>query len=246
MGLDGEFKAAYAAYEDSVGNTHRVWGVAHPDYGFAPFEGDNERTAVFYAARFQAGQSDPDNYSWVEDYILSYESRLLRYAALRNSDGVWGVMRCDDHAFAPMIDKAQARQLAEDFITGDIDPATYDWEGGADQVAEPEDKPQRATFASGMVRDTADDKPRFDLLVPAEQPYQETLLYRWAAHMGKGAAHYGDRNWEKAQSDEEYQRFRQSAFRHFMQWFTGQTDEDHAAAVLFNIAGAEYTKGRMT
>jgi hypothetical protein len=38
----------------------------------------------------------------------------------------------------------------------------------------------------------------------------------------------------------EYDRFRESAFRHFMLWYLGHVDEDHAAAVFFNINGAEY------
>ena len=46
---------------------------------------------------------------------------------------------------------------------------------------------------------------------------------------------YGNRNWEKANSQEEIDRFKTSAFRHFMQWFNGEEDEDHAAAVLFNV-----------
>jgi hypothetical protein len=48
----------------------------------------------------------------------------------------------------------------------------------------------------------------------------------------------------KAQSVEELERFRMSAARHFEQWLRGDTDEDHAAAVFFNINGAEYTRSR--
>jgi hypothetical protein len=48
----------------------------------------------------------------------------------------------------------------------------------------------------------------------------------------------------KARGLEEYERFRESAFRHFLQWFNGETDEDHAAAVYFNINGAEYVLAR--
>jgi hypothetical protein len=62
--------------------------------------------------------------------------------------------------------------------------------------------------------------------------------------MARGAEKYDERNWEQAAGDEEYGRFLESAFRHFMQWFNGELDEDHAAAVLFNIMGAEYVKWR--
>src|SRR5690606_9127477 len=56
---------------------------------------------------------------------------------------------------------------------------------------------------------------------------------------------YNDRNWEKANSAEEVTRMKSSAFRHFMQWFCGETDEDHAAAVIFNILAAETTEWKI-
>ena len=58
--------------------------------------------------------------------------------------------------------------------------------------------------------------------------------------MGRGIKKYGDRNWELADSPEEHERFRISAFRHFMQWYFNQDDEDHAAAVFFNIMAREF------
>jgi hypothetical protein len=33
--------------------------------------------------------------------------------------------------------------------------------------------------------------------------------------------------------------------RHFLQWFRGETDEDHASAVFFNVNGAEFVKDKM-
>lgn len=104
------------------------------------------------------------------------------------------------------------------------------------------DSGKREKYRSGMKRDMQEGKPRFDLLVPKKQKFEDTLLYRWAMLMARGASKYDARNWEKAKDIEEFERFRDSAFRHFMQWFCGETDEDHAAAVLFNINGAEYVK----
>jgi hypothetical protein len=49
----------------------------------------------------------------------------------------------------------------------------------------------------------------------------------------------------KAQGKAEYLRFKESALRHFIQWIDGNVDEDHAAAVLFNINGAEYIKEKL-
>jgi hypothetical protein len=106
------------------------------------------------------------------------------------------------------------------------------------------DSGERATFSSGMVRDTEAGKTRFDLLVPQGVPFKSTLLNRWAELLTRGAVKYAARNWEKAEGDAERERFRASAFRHFVQWFSGETDEDHAAAVIFNMQGAEYVKER--
>ncbi len=104
---------------------------------------------------------------------------------------------------------------------------------------------ERKKFKSGMQRDVSQTKPRFDLITPKNLPYQETMLYRWADLMQRGAQRYSARNWEKAEGEEELERFRESAYRHFMQWFCGETDEDHACAVMFNLSGAEFVKWKM-
>ena len=108
---------------------------------------------------------------------------------------------------------------------------------------EVKDTGEKAVFDSGMHRNVAKGKVRYDLVVPVEM--KDDMLTRWAEHMTKGAGIYGDRNWEKASGEEELERFRESAFRHFMQWWKGETDEDHAAAVFFNIQGAEYVKAKI-
>lgn len=103
------------------------------------------------------------------------------------------------------------------------------------------DSGKRQNYDSGMRRDTQEGKPDFSLLL-TDLPYDEQLITRWAGLMTRGAEKYGRRNWQLANSQEELERFKASAFRHFMQWITGQDDEDHAAAVLFNIQAYEYTK----
>lgn len=104
------------------------------------------------------------------------------------------------------------------------------------------DSGERLQFDSGMVRDISTDKPRFDLVIPVGIPFDEQMLTRWAELLRKGAIKYSERNWEQADSNEELNRAKESAFRHFMQWFTGETDEDHAAAVFFNITEVETIK----
>ncbi len=107
------------------------------------------------------------------------------------------------------------------------------------------DSGKRKDYKSGMKRDTQEGKPRFDLLIPAGQKYNETLLYRWAMLMERGMAKYGERNWEKANSKEEMDRFRQSVFRHMMQWLGDEEDEDHVAAIVFNINAYEWLKEKL-
>jgi hypothetical protein len=103
------------------------------------------------------------------------------------------------------------------------------------------DSGKRAEFASGMVRDTDDGKPRFDLLFPVGVPFADQFLTRCAALMARGAAKYAARNWEQADSTVELDRMKSSAARHFAQWVAGEVDEDHAAAVVFNLLAAETT-----
>lgn len=100
------------------------------------------------------------------------------------------------------------------------------------------DSGAREEYASGMVRDTQEGKPRYDLV---DRP----MLKRWAELMGRGAEKYGEDNWRLAASHDELRRFKASAFRHFMQWLDGERDEDHAAAVFFNIAAAEDLEARL-
>jgi hypothetical protein len=106
---------------------------------------------------------------------------------------------------------------------------------------ETKDSGARIEYDSGMRRDVQDDKPDFFLCL-TDLPYKDQLLTRWAALMQRGATKYGRRNWQLADSEEEMERFKSSAFRHFMQWVSGEEDEDHAAAVLFNINACEYVK----
>lgn len=100
------------------------------------------------------------------------------------------------------------------------------------------DSGERQEFASGMVRDVQTGKPQYDLLYMP-------MLKRWAELMGRGAEKYGRDNWKKAEGQEELDRFKASALRHMIQWVCDEQDEDHAAAVMFNISGAEYVRSRM-
>jgi hypothetical protein len=71
------------------------------------------------------------------------------------------------------------------------------------------------------------------------------LMIRYAELMTRGAVKYSARNWMKASGEAERKRFIASATRHFFQWYAGNRDEDHAAAVVFNLNGFEYVNDKL-
>lgn len=106
------------------------------------------------------------------------------------------------------------------------------------------DSGKRQEFSGGMVRDTQDGK--IDWWRVRVGP----MLKRWAIHLTKGNIKYpdvspGTPNWTLAAGEEEMFRFRASADRHFAQWMDGDVDEDHAAAIYFNVSGYEYCKEKL-
>lgn len=96
------------------------------------------------------------------------------------------------------------------------------------------DSGARMEFDSGMVRDTEEGKLDYSLVLDGP------MFERWAAHLTKGAQKYDTRNWMKAAGQEEYDRFKRSFLRHMVAYLRGKRDEDHAAAMIFNINGMEY------
>lgn len=105
------------------------------------------------------------------------------------------------------------------------------------------DSGKRVEFQSGMQREDATGKTRYDLLIPLN--CKHSMLIRWAELLTRGAEKYPDRNYEKANSQEEMDRAYQSLWRHFIQYVQGETDEDHASAIFFNIQVIELIKERM-
>jgi len=97
------------------------------------------------------------------------------------------------------------------------------------------DSGQREEYSTGMRRDLQVGKPRYDLI-------DRDFLYDWAQLMRRGAEKYGEENWRLASTKEELIRFKASAFRHFIAWLDGETDEAHHVAIAFNIAAAEMVR----
>lgn len=94
------------------------------------------------------------------------------------------------------------------------------------------DSGKRQNFKTGSKRDTNEGKPRYDLITPIG-------LYRLAMHYANGAVKYGDDNWTKGQP---LRRYIESAERHIQKLKLGYTDEDHEAAIAWNILAYIHTK----
>lgn len=94
------------------------------------------------------------------------------------------------------------------------------------------DSGKREEFSTGAVRDTQENKPRYDL-IPI------SVLERLAVHYGLGAQKYATRNWQKGQP---ISRYYASLQRHLMALIKNADDEeDHAAAVIWNAVAVAWT-----
>lgn len=105
------------------------------------------------------------------------------------------------------------------------------------------DSGERVTYASGSMRDPSTGKIKWSRITFGP------MMRRWAQHLTTAEAKYPDPqpgipNFSLIETDEEFYRYKESAFRHFMAWFHDETDEDHASAVFFNINGVEIIKDK--
>lgn len=82
----------------------------------------------------------------------------------------------------------------------------------------------REQFDTGAQRDTATEKPRPDLI----SPYAHLREGEW---LQLGAEKYSERNWEQGIP---VSRCLASLFRHLLAYMTGDTSEDHLAAIRTN------------
>jgi hypothetical protein len=94
----------------------------------------------------------------------------------------------------------------------------------------------------GMVRDTSEGKPQFTLMFPKGVPYEEQLMTRVADLYYKGGVKYGPRNWEKSSTEESLAKHEDCLMRHVVKFLLGMEDEDHAAAVVWNVNAVLLTR----
>jgi len=86
---------------------------------------------------------------------------------------------------------------------------------------------------NGGNRDSAEDKLDYTLLpIPA--------LNRITQHYVNGLKKYGRDNWKKLSTPDDIERYKQSMFRHLIQYLEGQDNEDHLAAVVWNAMALLY------
>jgi len=91
-------------------------------------------------------------------------------------------------------------------------------------------------FDTGAQRDTGDGKLRMSLI-----PQQE--LKRVMKRYLDGAEKYGENNWMNGMPLSVYY---DCAHRHLEAWWRGENDEDHAAAVVWNMLCAMWTETKVT
>ena len=99
--------------------------------------------------------------------------------------------------------------------------------------------------ASGTNRSSEEGKLRYDLCFPPSDAMECSILSRWALHMTKNVESKGEANWHNASTAEDIKRFYRSAWRHWMAFIAGEDDEDHLAAILFNLQGIAYVQHRI-
>jgi hypothetical protein len=104
------------------------------------------------------------------------------------------------------------------------------------------DSGEKRVHASGMVRDQDAGKPAFHLMLPKGVPFEDQMLTRLAGLYARGADKYGDRNWELSCTAEDEEHIAGSLFRHLIHLLCGDTDEDHAAAVMWNVVALELAR----
>lgn len=89
------------------------------------------------------------------------------------------------------------------------------------------DSGKREEFSTGAKRDTQDDKPWFHV----DSPYADLRGAKW---LGQGGRKYGPNNYKAGMP---MSRYLASLKRHLNAFERGLDDEDHLAAVLFNVKG---------
>jgi hypothetical protein len=114
-----------------------------------------------------------------------------------------------------------------------------DHEAWVREVGERRVHPDDVQHPSGMIRGSTEGKVDYRLAMDGP------MFDRWAELLTNAAERKGKRNWMNACTEEDLERFLEGFARHARQYLRGDDDEDHAAAIMFNLNGAEYVRERL-
>jgi hypothetical protein len=93
---------------------------------------------------------------------------------------------------------------------------------------------------AGLLREDKTQKPDFTYV---GELYEE--FARVMKHFQYGEHKYARLNFLKGGNEDDLLSYKKSASRHINQYFNGQRDEDHAAAVIVNMLICMNIEGRM-
>ena len=164
---------------------------------------------------------------------------------------------CEGHrtgAFSAAIDKMfmaaaledarqERKELIESGRKNDLNLLLSEGAKAWDCLKGIHDSGERVTYASGSMRDPSEGKIKWSRI------FFGPMARRWAQHLTTAEAKYPDvapgvPNFTLINTQEELLRYKESALRHFMSWYFDEADEDHAAAVMFNVNGVEIVKAK--
>lgn len=106
------------------------------------------------------------------------------------------------------------------------------------------DSGHRVGFSTGAHREMAPGKGRYDLISPIAMAELAKLLEKGALKYSTrdedgNVIESGERNWERGLP---LHSFVDSGMRHLSQLIAGNTDEDHAVAVMWNMMAFVHTR----
>jgi len=108
------------------------------------------------------------------------------------------------------------------------------------------DSGEREVTASGFMREPDADKPDLSWIFTVEglEIVPKELIVRIARHYHEGGKKYAPDNWKKGTDQASLARNLRSLTRHLFQWFRGEQDEDHLAAVVWNLITYEINSSK--